>query len=879
MIKRFGRKEGLISFIIPGISYAVMAFGIGYSMWPYFYYVKNETFIVLGAFALWRYGWQAIHYIRSTLYGLLHYPKLKRIVASVPEENKYPAHIFFVIPSFKEEPWVSIEAFQSIFSNLSTIPCRATLIVSTGSDQDDAIISATFDAHPVRHKTELVLQRQSQGKRIAMGHALRAIARRYEDEPNSITIFMDGDSYLESHTLDRTIPFFAAFRDLGALTTNEVAYINTQSDWYKEWFNLKFGQRHVLFQSHSLSNKVLTLTGRFSMFRTSIIVTEDFIKQLETDVITHWRHGKFKFLMGDDKTSWFYLLKNKWNMLYIPDVTTYSLESRDANFLSVSTSLPYRWYGNTLRNNDRALALGWRTTGLFIWIAILDQRLSMWTSLVGITGAVILAIFSSFIYLPFYFAWVFGVRVIQMFVIAARGHSVSMLTIPLMLYSQWFGAIVKIRAYFNLSDQKWSKGGAKQTSDDNVAMIEHPLVRWLPSYLMFSCYAVFIFALLLAQGAISMPDLAFFNQSTRETVVEARFYGVTPDDDRDDALALQDIINRLPDGKGTVIRLPRGKIDFYRPIRLKSHVSLHGLGPSETHIVSHLKQPAEAVISFHGSLGKRLGKLTKDVQSGDRHLYLSHTKDIRLGDLLLLEMPNDPHFLKTINSEHWNKEFPYLRKTLVEVQRVYADKVVIHHPLGLALESSVTRVFKVNPTSQVQLKGFTVEQRVPGATPSQVQFEYENSYPDYAVDTISGKWAAHCLVENVHILYSGRHPLAFDNVYGCRAEDLMINGAWNKGKQGHGYVKLSRTFHSRFIDSEVNHIRHIVLQWSSAFNTLQNVTTGVDVNLHGGYSHDNVIRDIVFAIPTSHPWHGIVRTPSDAHWAPPDGDNQILVDD
>lgn len=879
MVKRFGQKEGLISFIIPGISYSMIAFGLGYSMWPYFYYVKNETFIVLGAFALWRYGWQLIHYVRSTLYAFLYYPKLKRIVAGVPEESKYPQHIYFVIPSFKEEPWVSIESFQSIFSNLATVPCRATLIVSTGSDQDDAIISATFDAHPVRDKVELVLQRQSQGKRIAMGHALRAVARRYEDEPNSVTIFMDGDSYLESDTLNKTIPFFATFRDLGALTTNEVAYINTSSDWYKEWFNLKFGQRHVLFQSQSLSNKVLTLTGRFSMFRTSVIIKEEFIKKLETDVITHWRHGKFKFLMGDDKTTWFYLLKNKWNMLYIPDVTTYSLESRDANFLSVSTSLPYRWYGNTLRNNDRALALGWRTTGFFIWIAILDQRLSMWTSLVGITGAVILAIFSSYIYLPFYFAWVFGVRVIQMFVIAARGHPVSMLTIPLMLYSQWFGAIVKIRAYFNLSDQKWSKGGTKQTSDDNIAMIEHPLVRWLPSYLMFSSYAVFIFALLLAQGAISMPDLAFFNQSQREAVIESQFYGVTPDDGRDDALALQDIIDRLPDGKSTVIRLPRGTIDLYQPILLKSRVSLHGLGPEETHLVSHLKRPAEAVIALHGKKGKGLGTLTKDAAPHDRRLYLSNSKDIRPGDLLLLEMPNDSDFLRTLNSQQWDKQYPYLRKTLVEVKRIHDDGVVVRHPPGLSLHSSDTRVFRVNPVTRVQLKGFTIEQRVPGAAPAEVRFQYENLYPDYAVDAISGKWAAHCLVEDVHILNSGRHPLAFDNVYACRARNLVISGAWNKGKQGHGYVKLSRTFRSHFIDSEVNHIRHIVLQWSSAYNALRNIRTGVDVNLHGGYVHDNVIQDIEFAIPESHPWRGVVHTPADAHWAPPDGDNTVLVRD
>ncbi len=880
MIKRYGRKEGLISFITPGISYFLIAFALAYSMWPYFYYVKNETIIVLGLFAMWRYGWQVTHYVRSLIYASFRYPKLQRKVKSWPEAEKYPEHIFFMIPSFKEEPWVSVEAFQSIFSELATIPCRATVVVATGSDQDDAVISAVYDAHPVRYKVELVLQRQSQGKRIAMGHALRAIARRYNDEPNSVTIFMDGDSYLESHTLRKTIPYFSVFRDLGALTTNEVAYINTRSQWYKDWFNLKFGQRHVLFQSQALANKVLTLTGRFSIIRSSIIVKEDFIHMIEQDVITHWRHGKFRFLMGDDKSTWFYLLKNKWNMLYIPDVTTYSLESRDANFLSVSTSLPYRWYGNTLRNNDRALALGWRTTGLFIWIAILDQRLSMWTSLVGITGAIILTIFKSFIYLPFYIAWVFMVRVIQMLVIAFRGHRVSMLTIPLMLYNQWVGAIIKIRAYFHLSDQKWSKGGDKQSSDNSVAEIKHPFARWLPSYLMIASYGMFLFTLALTEGAITVPDLEFFRLSDARAFADARRYGVVPDDGQDDAAALQYAIDRLPDDRDSFVRLPAGHIDLFQPLRLKSHVVLQGKGPDQTRLVSHLQRPHNAVIALHGKLNdESRTRLARDARPGDRSLRLSDTLHVRPGDFLLVKAPNDPRFLTDIGAQVWKREYPYLRQKLVQVTRMYENGVDILHPIGLHLAAGTTRILRLTPVSHVQLRDFSIEQRIGTVDPEQVQFLYENPYPEYAVDAISAKLATHCVINNVHIFNSGRHPIAFDQVYACDARKLFVNGAWNKGKGGNGYIKLSRTYHSRFEDSEVVHIRHIVLQWSSAFNTLRSIRSGVDINLHGGYTHDNEIAEVTFSIPERHPWTGVVRTPADAHWAPPDGDNRVLVED
>lgn len=495
MLKRYGHREGIQSAFGPALFYIGFALCLGYSFWPYFYIVKNETLITIGLFAAWRYSWQVNHYCRALVYSLFHYPKIRHLIRKAAQKDLYPEHIFFIIPSYNEEAWVSVETFFSIMSEISRIPSKATLIVSTGSDEDDAVISKVYNAHPAQYKVELVLQRQSRGKRIAMGHALRAVARRYNDKGldhrNSVTIFMDGDSYIESGLFSKTLPLFCIDGRIGAVTTNELAYINTKSQWYKDWFNLKFGQRHILFQSHSLSRKVLTLTGRFSIFRSSIVVREDFISLIENDILTHPVHGKFRFLMGDDKSSWFYLLKNGWDMLYIPDAICYSLESRDADFLDLSTSLPYRWYGNTMRNNGRALSLGWRKIGFFIWLCILDQRLSMWTSLVGVSGALILSVFVDYVYFPIFIAWILIVRTIQMTVIAVNGHPVSIITIPIMLYNQWVGSLIKIRSFFYLSDQKWAKGKKQQDSSGDSIPIPHVLARFLPKFMMLTSYAAF----------------------------------------------------------------------------------------------------------------------------------------------------------------------------------------------------------------------------------------------------------------------------------------------------------------------------------------------------------------------------------------------------
>ncbi len=877
MIKRFGRKEGIYSLIPPAIFYFIISFAIFYSIWPYFYYVKGEKLIVLGAFAAWRYGWLSLNYVRSFIYYYIRYPKLRRTTLALPADERFPDHLFFLIPSFKEEPWVSVETFLSILSNLESLPCKTTLVVATGDDRDDAVISGVYNAHPHRDAVELIFQRQSDGKRIAMGNGLRAIARRYHDQKNSVTIFMDGDSYLEPHTLKRLLPFFAAFPDLGAVTTNESAYINTRNYWYKDWFNLKFGQRHLLFSSHSLSWKVLTLTGRFSCFRTSIVVEEEFIRQIENDCITHWMHGKFRFLMGDDKSSWYYLLKKKWKMLYLPDITCYSLESRDASFLSLSVSLPYRWYGNTLRNNGRALALGWRTTGLFIWVAILDQRLSMWTALVGISGAIVLALSQSFIYLPFFLGWVIAVRIVQMSIIAVRGHPVSMLTIPLMLYNQWVGAFIKIRAFFYLSDQRWSKGGQKQGSDENIHPVNHPLAPYLPLPMMLFSYAVFIFAIVWSQGVLAFPNIDYLMASPNRIVVDAEDHGVIPDDGVDDGQALQELLDSLDPGR-YIIGLPPGIVDFYSPVTIrKSDLILQGA--ASTKVVSHLFTADRAVFSIEGRIEKKKQLLKKKLLPASTTLFPEDVETFQAGDLLLIKTANDEEFFDAIGSINWRREYPYLRYAIVRVKEVESGvALILEAPAGLEFPRGTTTVQRIMPVKNVVLQDFTVEQLAgDGESIENVRFVYENRYPERMVDSISLQWAEDCSLKRLSIINSGRHAVVLDNVYGVELTGLVVDGAWNKGRGGSGYIRFARTFHSALRQSTVRGIRHITLQWSSAYNLIDTVSTEVDINFHGGYSHDNRVQNILFDIPERHRWQEIYRTGSDAGWAAPDGENNRVI--
>src|SRR3546814_17241852 len=80
-----------------------------------------------------------------------------------------------------------------------------------------------------------------------------------------------------------------------------------------EWHKLRFAQRHLNMCSMALTRRVLTLTGRMSLFRVGIVTDPRFIDDVQNDALDHWRLGRFKFLTGDDKSSWFSLMRLGWD--------------------------------------------------------------------------------------------------------------------------------------------------------------------------------------------------------------------------------------------------------------------------------------------------------------------------------------------------------------------------------------------------------------------------------------------------------------------------------------------------------------------------------------------------------------------------------------
>jgi glycosyltransferase Alg8 len=282
------------------------------------------------------------------------------------------------------------------------------------------------------------------------------------------------------------------------------------------------------------------------------------------------------------------------------------------------------------------------------------------------------------------------------------------------------------------------------------------------------------------------------------------------------------------------------------------------------------------VIRVEGAPGPRVGMLAQPLAAKDTAVRGVDAKAFAPGSLVWFKEPNDDAFLQKLGAREWNREFPYLRQSLAQVAGADADGLRLAGPTGVDYEAGRTEVLQVKPVRGVRLADFTIEQLADGRDIASVRHVYENAVPEVAVDAISLLWTQGAVIERVTVRNAGRHPISVEQSHGFLVRDCVLDGAWNKGDQGSGYLRIARSYRGTVEGCQVRNIRHIALQWSSAFNQLRDIDSEVDVNFHGGFSHDNTVQDVRFAIPSAHHWGPVFRTPGNARWAPPDGPgNQV----
>ncbi len=450
----------------------------------------GKFIFLIGLLGLWRYSNAATHYLRGMYFLHWRFPRIRKQVERMGDAA-LPSHMYMVVTSFRIPAETTYKVYRSVFEELQQLPVSATVIASIVEKADEEFIKRIMKETVVeRRDIQLVFVRaRGTGKRDGLAHAFRALSRRMPTD-DAVVGVVDGDTMMLPGCIERAVKLFAYLPNVGGLTTNEYCVVEG-GKLVKQWHTMRFVQRHINMCSMALSHRVLTLTGRLSFFRAAVMVDPQVIKDVEADFLDHWRLGRFQFLTGDDKSSWFSLMRAGWDTFYVPDSHTMTVEHPpDNNFFKATRQLMYRWYGNSLRQNFRATReLGVRRLGLFASYVLYDQRISMWTCLMGLTGSVVAGLAFGIQYLLVYVFWILVSRTIVTLLFFFTRHSVDPSYPFVLYYNQIVGSIMKVYSMFHMDQQSWTR---QKTKLDSSGSMDAWLNRWSSKAALMSSIAIFL---------------------------------------------------------------------------------------------------------------------------------------------------------------------------------------------------------------------------------------------------------------------------------------------------------------------------------------------------------------------------------------------------
>jgi mannuronan synthase len=418
---------------------------------------SRDAFVLVGIIGIWRYSWGLLHFARCLWFKFVGFPKARR-TADLAAQNVGFGHAFLLVTSFRIDAETTSKVYTAAFEAAAVAPGGGTVVASIVEMSDERLIQRIADAtYGVNKPFRLKFVRiPGTGKRDALANGMLAIVG-FKPDRNDTVSFIDGDSIVPANFIEKCASMFLLDQAIGALTTDEICTVEG-AEIFKHWYSLRFAQRNILMSSHGLAQRVLTLTGRMSMFRASLACDPAFIDQIQNDYIDHWRLGRIRMLTGDDKSTWYWMLARGYKTYYVPDVQVQTIEQPPSrSFVKSASVLMTRWFGNMLRTNSRAIALGPLRISTFTWWSIIDQRLSMWTCLSGLVLAALGSLIISPWVIAYYILWVLVSRYILTMSLLVSRPSVSLAYIPLLYFNQVFGSLVKIYVFFRLDRQRWTR--------------------------------------------------------------------------------------------------------------------------------------------------------------------------------------------------------------------------------------------------------------------------------------------------------------------------------------------------------------------------------------------------------------------------------------
>ena len=247
------------------------------------------TFVfVLGWIGVWRWSWGLLHLCRSYRYRRAVFPRWREQADRLAADEETAAQllapeVFLVVTSYRIPGGTSLAAFTAAIEEAARYPRPVTIVAAVVEMAEQRLVKDLFRRLEPPPGVRLVLVRgPAAGKRDGLARALSAVARQ-EPSGDALVLLQDGDAVLPPGCLARTLPFFRLFPGLAALTTDEDCLVPEVGAAMRAWHRLRFAQRHLLMSSFALSRRLITLTGRMSVYRARVATDPAFIELIRND--------------------------------------------------------------------------------------------------------------------------------------------------------------------------------------------------------------------------------------------------------------------------------------------------------------------------------------------------------------------------------------------------------------------------------------------------------------------------------------------------------------------------------------------------------------------------------------------------------------------
>jgi glycosyltransferase Alg8 len=410
--------------------------------------------LVLCLVGAWHYGWETAHLVRALIYRHRVFPKWRRAAEEIGARG-LASEVYVVITTYRNRSETTARVYQAAIAEAARYGRPVTLVAALVELGDQRLIKRLFQlAHPPLPVRLTFVRRPAIGKRHALATALRAIGRA-RPAADAAVVVLDGDTLMPPGCLARCLPFLKWRPDADGITTDETALVEG-SAVPRAWLDLRSAARHQLMSSLGLARRPLAVAGRMAIYRADVATDPDFIAAIECDELDHWRFGRIRFATGADQSIWSWLLRGGRAMLYLPDVRVIAI-GRPASWrlLPAASRAMRRRFGDRLRTNARALALGPRRLGWFAWWCALDQRVSMWSMLAGPIAALLFGLGKSLIFLYLYLLWIGATGMMRALLLLMVRPRISGLHPLLIIVGRIHGAVLKTFVLFRLEREAW----------------------------------------------------------------------------------------------------------------------------------------------------------------------------------------------------------------------------------------------------------------------------------------------------------------------------------------------------------------------------------------------------------------------------------------